>query len=649
MKKLSKIAIAVLLSVLLLIPSTLAVFYYTRPMEAKSYDLFRLLEDGEEAWEGGEGWSVYTEEKGERKELTPDGNGGYSGLSYEGQTFYYSRTLTEELDSPTLQVSVANRTVSIFLDGEMIYTDCPELDNRIGYLDLPMLEYDRDAPVIVTLTPDYQGKTVTIAQSTESGSEKQVNDGKVWPCEVKLYCGYAYESSLIASSSQTMLAAGLLFALEIFLLAAFIWSASAEMQIFQLKLPVFAMAVLFQMCGVLVKADFFSKYFGILPLDCSDLFSWLSMAAYLLLLTLYAVRLRPLFGAAAALQWIGILLSLTVQIGKIVEYGDMYLLFVNLPQITGFLALAAALAGGFYLWKCGSPFFSYQAQCALALAIGYALFLVLSIPLLPDYAASVFTRLRDEIVDFLPGFSLQLLWNLCIISGLAAVFLELMEQAAEHRAELAVLSAKNELAMESYENLRLQSEEVMMLRHDTVKHYTLLRSMAQEAPEQVAGYLDRLIGQAEAIRPVVSCRNQTLNILLNGKLSMAAAKKIDIQIDRCDAPEKLPLSDTELCSLVVNILDNAINSAAAARRPYLKLDFYLKGQLFVFSCENSLRCKKKEHKKAPIFPEHGYGLKIIRQIMNRFGDNMLSIEQLGSTYRITVVIPCENEMQEINS
>lgn len=636
MKQLPKLIAAVFLAVLLCIPAAFAVFYYTQPMADVSYELFRFADDGEEYWNGGDGWVVYTEEAGKKTELVSDGTGGYSGLSYSGQTFYYSKELTEESDSPMLKIGVVNRTISVFLDGEMIYTDCPELDNRIGYLTLPMLEYDRAEPVTVSLPPDYRGgKTLTIAQST-AASEKQVDDGTVYPCEVTLYCGYAYESGLIASSARTMIPAVLLFSLLLFLLAVFIWNASQG--IFLPKPLIFALAVLFRMCIVLSKADFFYQYFGMLPIDPTDMFFHFSVGAFLLFLTLYASRLRLLFAGITLLEWISVLLSFSIQTGKFLEYGDLYVFFMNLPQITGFLALVAALTGTFILWKLRMPFFRHMAQTALFLIIGYLLFLAVSIPILPDYAASVFTRLGQEVIMLLPKFALTLLWNLCLLSGLAAVLFDFIEQLSRRRTELEVLSSKNRLALESYENLRLQSEEVRMLRHDTVKHYTLLRSMIKDNPEQVPGYLEELIGQAEQIRPVISCRNQTLNILLNGKLGMAKAKGIETEIERCDAPEKLPLSDPELCSLILNILDNAINAASISRKPLIRLDFHCKAQHFVFSCENSVPDKTSDHKKT-LTPEHGYGLKIIRQIMKRFGNNMLSMEQTGSLYRITVVIP----------
>ena len=76
-----------------------------------------------------------------------------------GQTFYFSRVLSEEVDSPTLRLDTSISSVAVFLDGALIYTDCPELNNRIGDLRLPMLEWYREEPVLVTLPENYQGKT----------------------------------------------------------------------------------------------------------------------------------------------------------------------------------------------------------------------------------------------------------------------------------------------------------------------------------------------------------------------------------------------------------------------------------------------------------------------------------------------------------
>lgn len=638
-KKLPKLFFAVLLSILLCIPSVLAVFYYTQPMEDASFDLSLAPQDGQE-WEGNKGWTVYTNEAGTITELTPDGAGGYLGAGL-GQTFYYSRVLTEELDSPTLKVGSVNQTFSIFIGDTLIYTDYPEQENRIGYMTLPTLEFDRLETITVSLPPDYLGQTLTIAQSSPPYSEIETDTVKVFPCNVTLYCGYAYESGLIAASAQTMLPVVLLFALELLLLFAFIRNAATGN--IPLQLPIFALAILLQIFSILSKADFTARYIGIPPVDLHWMFLNLSVGTLLLFFSLHAERLRPIYLTLMALQWSAAILSLLTQAGYLMEYGDLYLFFVYLPQHTGRLFLLAALIVAFYRWKKGNQFFRYFSYTALIVMAGYVLFLVISLPFSSDYTTSVFTRLRFELTGYPPNLSLRLLWNLCLSSGLAAIILELFEQEAERRTELAVLSARNEMAIESYENLRQQSAEVMMIRHDTMKHYSLLRQMAKDTPERITGYLDELIGQVENVRPVISVKNQTLNILLNGKLNAAAAKNISTEIIHSDAPQKLPLTDTELCCLIANILDNAINAAAApgTEKPYIKLDLHCKNSHFVFCCENSMPEKDNRKKKIPT-PEHGYGLKIIRQIMSRFGDQQTLIEESATTYRITILLPYDS-------
>ncbi len=49
-------------------------------------------------------------------------------------------------------------------------------------------------------------------------------------------------------------------------------------------------------------------------------------------------------------------------------------------------------------------------------------------------------------------------------------------------------------------------------------------------------------------------------------------------------------------------------------------------------------CPDFDNYKEKPSPEHGYGLKIIRQIISRFDNNML-IEQTKTEYKIAVVIP----------
>ena len=91
-----------------------ALLRYARPMENASYD-FSLSWAGEampENWQYDQkGWSVFTLEGGERRELAADGLGGFYGAIEPGGVFYFSRVLTEAAAAPTLQIAPSSRAI----------------------------------------------------------------------------------------------------------------------------------------------------------------------------------------------------------------------------------------------------------------------------------------------------------------------------------------------------------------------------------------------------------------------------------------------------------------------------------------------------------------------------------------------------------
>ena len=105
------------------------------------------------------------------------------------------------------------------------------------------------------------------------------------------------------------------------------------------------------------------------------------------------------------------------------------------------------------------------------------------------------------------------------------------------------------------------------------------------------------------------------------------------------APDKLPLTDAELCSLVMNLLDNAMEGADApgVEQPYIKLDFCVKEHFFAISCENSTTM---EHIQKETAPGRGLGLKIIKQIVARY-DDLLETEYGTDYYRVNLAIPLD--------
>ena len=228
--------------------------------------------------------------------------------------------------------------MAVFLDGALIYTDCPELNNRIGDLRLPMLEWYREEPVLVTLPENYQGKTLTIAQSTDpSGGELAEPTTTVWPCAVTLYCGYAYESALVAESFQTAVPAALAFAAGTLLLALFLWQA------FQGRLALDALCggltAFFWLAGRLALTFLPNAHLGPLPVDVSSLASELSLTLLLVFLASQLTgRRRKVVGLLAGAQ--GAVVA-AYDVMQITERLTLY--FVMTVPAIGLVGLTAAL------------------------------------------------------------------------------------------------------------------------------------------------------------------------------------------------------------------------------------------------------------------------------------------------------------------
>ena len=387
-----------------------------RPMEDRAYDL-SLMD-----WEG----EAVTE-------LTPDGYGGFNRLDELGQTFYFSHVLSEDVDSPTLRLDATISSVAVFLDGALIYTDCPELNHRIGDLRLPMLDWYREEPLLVTLPQNYQGKTLTIAQSTDpSGGELAEPTATVWPCAVTLYCGYAYESALVAESFQTAVPAALAFAAGTLLLALFLW------QVFQGRLALDALCggltAFFWLAGRLALTFLPNAHLGPLPVDVSSLASELALTLLLVFLAFQLTgQRRKVVGLLAGAQGVVVAIDAAMQATE-----QLTLYFVLTVPAIGLAGLAAALVCGVLEWKRN---WFYRMFCPLT-AAGAMAWAVLGRWEFSGTALGI------------PGLLLYPLTGIMTAAALVTALAEAVRREINRRTEVRLLAQRGELAQSSYEALR---------------------------------------------------------------------------------------------------------------------------------------------------------------------------------------------------
>lgn len=142
---------------------------------------------------------------------------------------------------------------------------------------------------------------------------------------------------------------------------------------------------------------------------------------------------------------------------------------------------------------------------------------------------------------------------------------------------------------------------------------------------QLDDYLDTLNQDLTTVDTVLKTGNIMVDAILNSKLSLIRSKNIAVNA-KATVPSSLAISDVDLCALIGNLLDNAME--ACLRQPenserYIRVFIgILKGQLYlsVFnSAGENVRKSGKTYLSSKNSPTHGFGLARIDRITKKYG------------------------------
>lgn len=194
------------------------------------------------------------------------------------------------------------------------------------------------------------------------------------------------------------------------------------------------------------------------------------------------------------------------------------------------------------------------------------------------------------------------------------------------------LSKSYEQQMQEYQNKvfdkQVREVENMFLtmrgwRHDYHNHLQNLKAkLKKQEVENSLQYLDELENELNEIRQLVESGNTNIDAILNAKLSLALNQGIQINV-KTNVPASITISDTDICALLGNLVDNAVEASEKVKdEKYIR--FYMgkyKGQLYI-SCTNAtdeiIRKLDKEYvtmKRG----NHGHGLKRMDTIVEKYG------------------------------
>lgn len=182
---------------------------------------------------------------------------------------------------------------------------------------------------------------------------------------------------------------------------------------------------------------------------------------------------------------------------------------------------------------------------------------------------------------------------------------------------------QSELIEKQVREIQNMYRQIRGWRHDYRNHIQNMKiQLAQENYDGLSRYLSDLADDLDTVDTVVKTGNVMADAILNSKLGVAG--KLNVQMNvKANVPEQLPMSDVELCSMLGNMLDNAVESLAHLPEEQRFLRVYigrLKGQ-FYLSVQNAAGKVRREKGifRSTKEGEHGYGLFRIDRIVKKYG------------------------------
>lgn len=159
-------------------------------------------------------------------------------------------------------------------------------------------------------------------------------------------------------------------------------------------------------------------------------------------------------------------------------------------------------------------------------------------------------------------------------------------------------------------------------RHDYRNHIQNMKNRLDGDQGELEQYLDELADDLTQTDTSIQTGNVMADAVLNSKLSVAEQKSIQLNV-KAHIPKGIEMTDVEMCSVLGNLLDNAIEACEKLPCDKRFLRVYIdkfKGQ-FYLSVQNSSPSIQRDKGifRTTKAGTHGFGLFRIDRIAKKYG------------------------------
>lgn len=220
--------------------------------------------------------------------------------------------------------------------------------------------------------------------------------------------------------------------------------------------------------------------------------------------------------------------------------------------------------------------------------------------------------------------------------GTAAVF-----TAVRTKKKLSEISFGAELALKQAEQAGERLQKTAVFRHDAKKHIAVLSGLLKKGEKEYAEkYLSEIGGMAEGISKPFNTGCAAADAVLEN--AFCSCEKLEIKTEFDLRLQENIMCTAELCGVLSNILDNAVNACCGLENPvekFIRLRGGTQGDMLFIEAENSY--DGRDFQK-------GTGLMSIENTAKKYGGKVL-IKCGDGVFSITVIMNMDNSIHITNA
>ena len=207
-----------------------------------------------------------------------------------------------------------------------------------------------------------------------------------------------------------------------------------------------------------------------------------------------------------------------------------------------------------------------------------------------------------------------------------------------------IAAYQRQLIETHYQEVENMYRQMRGWRHDYRNHIQTMKVLASSGDlEGIRSYLDRLDTDLNTVDLAVKTGNAMADAILNSKISLAKSRDIPVQVD-AHIPVKLKMSELDLCCIIGNLFDNAIEASLALppEERLIRVYMDMKGTQLYLSFTNFTAGGKREKQGGRFLTTkgegHGFGLVRIDAIVERL-EGYLSRNSEDGAFTTEILIP----------